>query len=189
MTRCSRRALLGGASATCVTLGLLPRRALARDTATERKAAVLARALSYEYTLAERIGARVDVTLAHRGVFSKAEAEQWRDALASLRVSGKSLVARLVDITPSLNGIRGADIDILIACGALDAGLIAQLSQISAAAQALSVGTRRTQVQQALTFGVFEQGEKLQMVVNLAAAEREGVRFNSKLLRLAKVIR
>jgi hypothetical protein len=183
--------LLAGSAAW--SLGLCLPRKVQAATPTQRKAAVLARALSYERTLAERAGSTVDIMMVHAGGAGLDEAQGWTSAFGSLsavKVAGKKLATHTAVIGPEMTGaLASGEIDVIITCGDIAAVLVEEVGSVTARNKVLSVGTRRSQVEQALTFGVVEEGGKLQMLVNLRAAKREGVRFSSKLLKLAEVIR
>lgn len=192
MSDWARRSFLLGGAAFAGGLVCLPGVARAA-TPTQRKAAVLARALSYERTLSERADSSVDILMVHSGGPGLSEAQGWMaafDSLSSVKVAGKSLVTHSALLGPEMtSALNSGEIDVVLTCGELTEVVVEEIGEMTARSKVLSVGTRRMHVEEALTFGVIEENDKLQMLVNLRAAKREGVRFSSKLLKLAEVIR
>ena len=191
MRRVGRRRFLAGGLGGAMAL-LLSREVLAAS-ATQRKAAVLARALSYERTLADRAGDSVDILMVHTGGAGLEEAQGWTaafESLSSVKIAGRQISTQVAVIGPEMTtAIATGEIDVVITCGDVATAVVEEVGAMTGRANVLSVGTRRSQIETALTFGVVEEDGKLQMLVNLRAAKREGVRFSSKLLKLAEVIR
>jgi hypothetical protein len=79
-------------------------------------------------------------------------------------------------------------VDILLICEGLEADLGA-VKDLSRGQKLLTVAAKEPYMQRGLSIGVFVEGEKLAIVVNLSATSQEGVSFSSDLLRLARVIR
>ena len=194
MTVRSRREFLRfGVGAGLAALAA-PRPAFATAASTAQRAAILARALSYEQTLADRAGKTVDLLLIHDASSgTRSEALEWWtafEALSGVRVDGRPLRAQIATLNDDLPEIfsRGV-VDVAIACGDVSDDLVSTVSTLTRGTRTLSVATRRKQVEDGLTLGVIKESEKVRILVNLRAAEREGVRFSAKLLKLAEILR
>ena len=173
----------------------LPRAAAAAGTkSTARKAAILARALSYERSLPERAGSSVGLTVVYNpsSSSSKNEAEAWARAFGSLesvRISGKPLAVSMAPVGAGLDShLDDTKGDVLVAVDGTQP-FLTYLKKITRGRGMLSIGSLRELVEGGLTLGVYDDGDKLKIVVNLKAAGREGARFSSKLLKLADIIR
>lgn len=197
MKRLRRREFIGRVARAGVAAGagvLWPRGAKAGGTSTAQRAAVLARALSYEQTLERRAGKRVDILLVHDGTAStRGTADQWNAAFASLsgvKVDGRSIAARVASVADDLPEIfsRG-DVDVAIACGDVSPSCVETIRALTRGTSSLSVATRRPQVESGLTLGILAQDGKIKIVVNLRAAQKESIRFSAKLLKLAEILR
>jgi hypothetical protein len=79
-------------------------------------------------------------------------------------------------------------IDILLVCEGLEGDLSA-IKEFSHGQKVLTVGSKEPHLSQGLSLGVFFEGDRNSIVVNVKAAGEEGASFSSELLRLAKVIR
>ncbi len=166
----------------------------AHSAAATRKAAVIARALAYEQTLRERVGASlvIGVTWDAGNAASVQEAKTWMAAyraLAAVKVDGMSMSAAEVPYSPALGeALTKQGVDVLIVCS----GLSAAVQHIAAAAKErriLTVGTSRGDVDAALTMGVFESDDRLRIVINLPVAAGQRIKLSSRLLRLADALR
>lgn len=189
----SRRAMLGaGLVGTSLAAFGIPRRALAAGD--ERKAAIIARALSYERTL----GSRTDRPLVIGIVFaadtneSVGDAQSWLasfQALSGVKVNGNSIEVTVLSWDAAAPAtLRDAGADVVLVAFGLDEKL-AEITKFTATHNMLSVGAIREYLDAKCTLGVFEVEDKLRITINLNAAERERVKFSSRLLKLADVIR
>jgi hypothetical protein len=188
----SWRVLLAMAAAASLSLTA---RHSSSTTTVERQAAIVARALSYEQTLDERVGKQalgiaVLYLQGHDG--SERCAREWTDGfsrIANVQIRDRDIALKL--LAYSAEGVRKArasSIHVFVVCG----GLNSELPEISRAARAnriLTVGALLAYVEQSMTLGVFPEDGKYKIVVNLRAAADERVTFSSAMLRLARIIR
>lgn len=166
--------------------------ALAAHAGEERKATILARAFSYDYSLKERAGKSVGLAVVHKP--GSDNADEWVKAFKTL----EGVTVQGLPLTVSKVAFEGADklkakiasdgLDIIFVCDGLESDL-STIKESVREKHVLSVGATEAMVQQGLTLGVFADGAKTVITVNLSAAGAEGVSFSSELLRLAKVIR
>ncbi len=180
--------------ALCACLVLGPSAAFAAGE--DRQAAILARAFSYDYSLKQRAGESVTLVLIYRAGNggSESSADAWARGFKPLegaKVAGVpfTVVRHAFESAEKLKGFaqeKGADI--LLVCDGLESDLSA-IKEVSREKKLLSVATREPYLQRGLSLGVFMEGERHAIVINLSAASQEGVTFSSDLLRLAKVIR
>ena len=187
----SRRGLVCGIGAGLALLGPAQRHARA---AGERQAAIIARALSYERTLGARTGQKLLIAIVYdqRVPASTADARAWLqgfDALEGITVNGNPIeaVTQAWDSSDSTL-LRSGAADVLLVCE----GMREQLGNIASytgSQRILSVGSTRAYLDYACSLGVFAVGEKLRITVNLSVAEREHVKFSSRLLELADIVR
>ena len=194
----SRRAFGRGVGLGVAALGVAgPRSTRAAATgsaASVRKATIIARAMSYERSLSARVGESLRLAILYAGgqMDSLQDAERWKAAFAGL--DGIKIYDMPLVVSTYPWGGEAASVlhelgtDVLVVCD----GLGGQLSNITAFTRRdrlLSVGTQRPYLDNACTLGVFEDSGKPEIVINLSAAEREDLKFSSRLLKLAKVIR
>jgi hypothetical protein len=78
-------------------------------------------------------------------------------------------------------------VDVLFVCDGLQAEA-AQIRQLARASRRMTVGANETYVKEGMAVGVFSEGNRNRIVVNLHAAKEEGVEISSQLLQLATVI-
>jgi hypothetical protein len=159
-----------------------------------RHAAILARVLSYELTLEERAGDSVQVAVVYRrdDAVSEANADEWLQGLTvlgSVNVKDRPILAVKVPyLMNELNAIIDKGADVLLVADGLDTEtpVIAQLAR---SRRVLTAGNAVSYVQKDLTLCVADEGDKMRIYVNLNAAQLERIRFSSRLLALAVVIR
>ncbi len=160
-----------------------------------RNAAILARVLSFELSLDERVGPSVGVAVIYKrgDPASEANAEEWLQGLAELaavRIKDRPFFAIKVVYAP--DALRAAidqgGIDVLLVADGLTAEseVIAKLAR---AKHVLTAGNAASYVERDMTLCVTEQGGNIKIIVNLNAAHLEGIRFSSSLLKLATIIR
>ena len=159
-----------------------------------RHAAIMARVLSYELTLDERAGDSVEIGIVYRDgdATSRANADEWLRALqelAPINVTNRPL--RASKIPYGMNELKAAldrGVDVLLVTEGLasEANGIAQLAR---ARHVLTAGNSPSFVQTDLTLCVTDVAEKTKILVNLNEANLEQIKFSSRLLALATIIR
>ena len=180
-------------SAPAIIALLLSTAARAED---DKRAALLARAFSYDYALKERAGDSLTVAIVFKGGNSASESSadallKAFKALEGVKVQGLPLNALKLswdgaEKMKAAVGMHG--IDVLVVCEGLDSE-VGAVRDFCRMMKIMSVGETIAYVEAGLTLGVFDTGGKKTLVVNLSAAPQENVSFSSELLRLAKVIR
>ncbi len=159
-----------------------------------QRAAVVARALSYEQTLLDRTTGDVAVGIVYSGGSeeSGACAEAWREAWEELeRTRVQSRAIRV--FTHDLDEL-GVDLivqngpTVIVAC-TLDAPNDAAVRAVARDNDVLTVANERSQVEAGMAIGVFETAGRMGIMVNLRACSAEGVSFSSQLLNLAETLR
>ena len=164
------------------------------ETPKNRHAAILARILSYELTLEERVGDSLGVAIVHRpdDPVSTANADEWARAfrdLAFVNVKGRPLVVDMVGSAPSdLSAAIDKGADLLLVTAGLDTET-SSVARIAHARRVLTAGDSPDYVQTDLTVCVIEENDKTKILINLKAADLERIRFSSRLLALATLIR
>jgi len=168
--------------------------AFVAHAADDRRAAIVARALSYDYALKSRAGEGLSIGVVYRPVTTEAAADQWVQSfkpLESVKVQGMAInVAKIAyeGIDRLKSRVSAEGIDVLIVCDGLDDALSAIL-QLSHEKKLLTVAGKEAYVQGGVTLGIVNEGERITIEVNVAGAAAEGVNFSSELLRLAKMIK
>jgi hypothetical protein len=165
------------------------------QAAKTRNAAILARALSYELTLEERVGPTVTVAVIYkRGApRSEANADEWMEAFRSLsatRIKDRPLTAVRIAYSTSdvVSAIDNGGADVLLVADGLEAEAPA-IARLARAKHVLTASNAIANLAKDLTLCVTEEGDKVKIVVNLDSAHQEGIRFSSNLLKLATIIR
>jgi len=165
------------------------------ESSKRRNAAILARVLSYELTLDDRAGKSVGVAVVYKQgePSSERNANDWFDALnelSSLRIKDKPFFALKIAYSPSdlISAIDTQGIDVLLVADGL-APEVDAVARIARSKHVLSASNDPAHVERDLTVCVVEQDDKLKVIINLQAAQREGIRFSSNLLKVAKLIR
>lgn len=154
------------------------------------------RAFSYDYSLKQRAGDAVVLAILYKPGSSSSEAAADTWAKAFKPGDGEKIQGLPFQLVR--HGYEGADklksfvsekgVDILVVCDGLEPDLSA-IKDFSREKKLLTVATKEPFIQRGLSIGVFVDGDKHAIVVNLPAATQEGVTFSSDLLRLARVIR
>ena len=159
-----------------------------------RHAAILARILSYELTLEERMGESVGIAIVYRpgDAVSTANADDWLHAfqeLAPINVKGRPLVTNTVPLDPKdLQAAIDRGADVLLVTDGLG-GETSTIARFARARRILTVGDSPEYVHSDLTVCVSEEQGKAKIVINLNAANLERIKFGSRLLALATLIR
>ncbi|HYO94371.1 MAG TPA: YfiR family protein [Polyangiaceae bacterium] len=143
----------------------------------------------------ERVGNRpIGITVIHKAQDANSErcAREWRDgfaALSNVKIRDRSVTLRVIPFTSEGVGKNAAgDVAVFVVCSGLSQES-AEIARVSRAHRILTVGTVLSYVEQNMTFGVFPEAGKYQMVVNLRVAAAERITFSSSLLKLARVLR
>jgi hypothetical protein len=164
------------------------------DSTKKRPAVILGRVLSYELTLEDRVGDSVGIAVVYRrdDQTSEANADDWIQGLAelsSVKVKDRRIFAFKVPYAVGEMGSafdKGADV-LLVADGLhAESPSIAQFAR---SRHLLTMGNAVSYLDTDLTLCVTEEGEKPKIFINLKIAHLEGIRFGSRLLELATLIR
>ena len=165
------------------------------DASKNRNAAILARVLSFELSLDERVGPSVGVAVVYKpgDRLSEANADEWIQGLAELvavKIKDRPLFAVKVPYTSGalLEAIDRQGIDVLLVADGLAAESEA-IARLARSKHVLTAGNTISYVEKDMTLCVTEQGGNIKIIVNLNAARLEGIRFSSNLLKLATIIR
>jgi len=188
-----RSRLVAWLLAAAVTAPILS--AAGAESSKKRNAAILARVLSYELTLDDRAGKSVGVAVVYKrgDPASERNASDWFDALnelSSVRIKDKPFFVLKVAYVPSdlVAAIDAQGVDVLLVADGLNAEVDA-VARLARSKHVLSASNDPAHVERDLTVCVVEQDDKLKVVINLQSAQREGIRFSSNLLKVAKLIR
>jgi hypothetical protein len=164
--------------------------------AKTRNAAILARVLSFELTLDERVGASVGIAVLYKrgDKVSEANADDWfqsLSALSSVKIKNRLFFAVKTPYSANdlMNAIDVKGVDVLL----ISDGLTGETDEIVRLARAKHILTASNDVtsveKKNVTLCVMEQADKTKIIINLNAAQQEGIRFSSNLLKLATIIR
>ena len=159
-----------------------------------RHAAILARVLSYELTLEERAGDSLGIAIVYdaSNPGSIANADDWFRAFQDLvfvNVKGRPLVIDKVPYSPGdLSAAIDRGADMLLVTDGLGAET-SDIARIARARRVLTAGDSPDYVQTDLTVCVSQEYDKTRITINLKAADLERIRFSSRLLALATIIR
>jgi YfiR/HmsC-like len=167
----------------------------AGEPSKNRHAAILARVLSYELTLEERVGDSIGVAVIYKrgDAASEANADDWLQGLAelsSVKIKDRPFFAVKVPYGISVldAAITKDGIDVLLVADGLNAESSA-IAQLARSRRVLTVGNTLSYVQTNMTLCVTEEADKIKIFINLNVAQLEGIRFSSRLLSLASLIR
>lgn len=185
--RLGRRHLFAALLVSCLLSG-------PAHASKSRNAAILARVLSFELTLDERVGASVGVAVIYKrgDPRSEANADEWLAALRSLssvRIKDRPFSAvKVAYSVADLAAAIDAGADVLLASDGLTAELDA-IAQLARSRHVLTASNAVDGVARTLTLCVTEEQDKIKILINLNTAHLEGIRFSSNLLKLATIIR
>jgi hypothetical protein len=186
------RFYLGRATSVVLIVGLLT--GLGTESSKRKQASILARVLSYELTLEERMGDRVGVAVVYRpgDPASEASADDWMLGLAdlnSVKIKDRPFFAVKVPFRANeLNAAIDNGADVLLAAAGLT-GDAAAIAAVAGPRHVLTVGDSVPDVQTYLTVCVTVEADKPKIYINLTAARLARIRFSSRLLGLATLIR
>jgi YfiR/HmsC-like len=165
------------------------------EAAKNRNAAILARVLSFELSLDERVGPSVGVAVVYKSGdrLSEANADEWMQGLrelSSVRIKDRPFFALKIAYAADalLAAIDQQGIDVLLVADGLTAESDA-IVKLARSKHTLTAGNAPSYVEKDMTLCVTEQGDNIKIIVNLNAAHLEGIRFSSSLLKLATIIR
>lgn len=159
------------------------------------RSAIIVRSAGYERNFAERSGdAVVAVVIGKSGAAAedgRAMADTFTKLLRETRVGSRK--ARVITVTHENNGRTNEELDnaraeiVYLASGleGLAAGIPAEVSGV----KRILVCADGAKVGLGCTLGVELEGEKSRIVLNLKQANAAGLRFDSGLLRLARIVR
>jgi hypothetical protein len=156
-----------------------------------KRALLFAKALSFERRLLAGSGSSVGIVVLHTTDASSVEAAQrWLRAFKSLgaiTVGGApvEVTSAVYERPRVVELVRGRGIDVLIACSGVP---VQEVGGLAREQNILSAGDTLAAVRERLTLGVFVEGEKPRIVINMRGAELDGAKFSSKLLQLAERI-
>jgi hypothetical protein len=165
------------------------------EASKDRNAAILARVLSFELTLDERVGPSVGVAVIYKrgDPHSEANADEWFSALAglsSVRIKDRPFFAIKIPYAPNelVSAIDKTGVDVLLVADGLDAESAA-IARLAHSKHVLTASNAVSYVERDMTLCIAERAEKTKIIINLNAAQLEGIRFSSNLLKLATIIR
>jgi len=159
---------------------------------SERTATVIIRALSYNRELSPHAEAVVIALLYKKNnAASEADAEGWSKAfhkIEQVKLQGHSVVTVKLEFDDGLTSfLGGRGVDVLLVCDGLD-GEADKIKTASRSQKVVTVGSKEEYVRNGMSLGVFAEGNRNNIVINLPASKAEGAGFSSDLLRLATVI-
>ena len=172
----------------------LPAPAVA-DVSDDRRALVMLRVLAYDKQLSQRVGDDVRVVVAYSAdEAGAAEGARWADAFAKiskLKVNGRPVIVSIVRVESLETLSRALDRSAaIVACDGLTRRLaVGSLARITRERHVLSISTRESDVSGGLTVAVVPGKQRDEIVVNLRAAQAEGVKFDAGLLQLAREVK
>ena len=164
------------------------------DSTKKRPAVILGRVLSYELTLEDRMGEAVGIAVVYRrdDPASEANADEWLEGLlelSSMKIKDRRVFAVKVPFSTSeMNAAVDKGADVLLVSDGLSSEL-PSIAQFARSKHLLTMGNTVSYVEKDLTLCVTEEGDKSRIFINLNVAHLEGIRFGSRLLALATLIR
>ena len=182
------------AIALLVTLGVAVKPARADEIPPELEMAIQLKILSFDSALKDRasgdtIALAVLYTPDHRS-----DANHYVNVVSTLAeknnltVHGKKVRALAVQITADLAD-RLAGIAALYVVGAIDASVVSGISRIAFARKLPTLSSDRSYLSSGIAVAVVEKNGKPGIVVHAGNAKECGMMLDSKLLRLAEVVK
>jgi len=153
------------------------------------------RVLAYDKQLAQRIGDEVRVIVAYPAdEAGAAEGMRWATAFAKaskLKVNGRSVVVIAYKFESMEALDRALDRSAaVVACDGLARRIgTATFTRLTRARRVLSISTYEADVASGLSVAVVRGKQRDEIVVNLRAAQAEGVKFDAGLLQLAREVK
>jgi len=184
------------ALATITLVIALATASAAADVDDDRRALVMLRILAYDKQLSQRVGDQVRVVVAYpdddAGI---AEGKRWTSAFVKasrIKVNGRAVVVVPYKVQ-SADGLSRAleRSAAMVTCDALTRTLaVSTIAKLTRGRHVLSFSTREADVAAGLAVALaIVQGKRDEIVVNLAAAQAEGVKFDAGLLQLAREVK
>lgn len=165
------------------------------DAQMERKAAIVARVLSFERSFSERVRGALDFVIVHQQANTLSElcARDWLagfEVLASAKVQGRPLTAvkAAYDAAALAQASQAGHVEVLIVCPGLEREA-AELAGLARARRVLTVGDSTEAVERHFSLAVISTASKLQLYINITTSKQEGVTLSSDVLKVAKVLR
>jgi hypothetical protein len=166
------------------------------DATDDRRALVMLRVLAYDNHLRDRVGDEVRIVIVYpAGDRGAAESARWTAAFANarkLKVDGRPVVVTVHRFESAKllgRALQDQRTAALVTCEGLTKAIaIADLTALTRAYKALSFSTREAEVVNGIAIGVVPGAERDELVVNVAAATAEGVKFDAGLLQLARTV-
>ena len=166
-----------------------------QTTLAARHALIALRVLAYDKRLAERSpGAAVTIAIVstptESGRAARAVLEAGFALLPKVKVGGRAVKVVTVEATSDkalTKALTDAAPSAVIVVDALGDRLSA-LRDVARARSVLTMSWREADVTSGVTVGIVAAREREQIVINIAAARAEGVRFGAGLLQLARIV-
>jgi len=165
------------------------------DVTDDRRALVMLRVLAYDKQLSQRVGDEVRVVVAYTADDAgAAEGTRWSTAFAragKLKVNGRPVVVIAYRVESYEQLGRALDHSAAVmACDGLTRKLSpGALAKLTRAKHVLSISTREADVAAGLAVAIVPGKQRDEIVVNLRAAQAEGVKFDAGLLQLAREVK
>jgi hypothetical protein len=172
-----------------------PLRADDAPLSPDLQATILVRTLAYDHALPLRAGRTVGVGVLFAGDGRDSPRSQYEIRQAFRRMEGTLILGRRVlvqvhtykDSAALAAGIDEKEIQALYVPSGL-AGSIDGIRPVCRGRKVATLTAERSLVQRGLAIGVVAQGSAPRLLVNLAAAQSEGMSLDAKLLRMADVL-
>jgi uncharacterized protein DUF4154 len=185
-----RRTLMLGALLVACSVA-----AAGADAGDDWRALVMLRALAYDTHLDDRVGDEVRLVIVYADGPGTAEARRWTTAFTNVRkikVAGRpvAVTAYKFESEAALRGtLRELHAAAVVACEGLARAIpVPALAAITRSHRVLSFSTRESDVIHGLAVGIVKGATRDEIVVNVAAAAAEGVKFDAGLLQLARSV-
>jgi hypothetical protein len=183
------------AIATMLVIAFALTKPAAADANDDRRALVMLRVLAYDRQLSQRVGDEVRVVVAYTADDAGlAEGARWTGAFAKaskIKVNGHPVVvvAHRVDSTDGLSRALDGSAALLVCDGLTRALSVNTIAKLTRGRRVLSISTREAEVAAGLTVAIVPGKQRDEIVVNLASARAEGVKFDAGLLQLAREVK
>ena len=158
------------------------------------QAAIFFKVLSYDYNLSSKAGnsLTIGVITDKKTAGQKSSLLSGFNKLNSQTIQGKAIQVVEISISdPSqLAGkVGSAKADILYLADGADEKTIRAVLAIASKDKRATLGGSETLAERGFAIGLTVEGGKPKIVVNLPAAQKQGMKLSSKVLRLARVIK
>lgn len=162
--------------------------------ADSKRASVMAKALSYDESLPERAKNQVQVAILYMAGNggSESQSKEWESGIqeiASVKVQGMTLAsARYAFGAGTAAELKKTGASVLVVCDGLS-GQLSQIQSLAASLKSLTVANARKDSEKGMALGVFIEGGKPKIVINLQGVKNDRVKFSTKLIAIAEVLR